>query len=145
MSCNREARSRREQRAKSGAEGKAQGGAEGPGWVSPESEDLEPRREQAKRDNKQGGFTMKAIVTVIGRDQVGIIAAVCALLSEKNINVLDISQTVLQEYFTMIMLVDASQATVKLCSEDTRSGRLTEAGAVGAELGAVTVKFAPVT
>ena len=55
---------------------------------------------------------MRAIVTVIGRDQVGIIAAVCALLSEKNVNVLDISQTVLQEYFTMIMLVDASQATV---------------------------------
>ena len=55
---------------------------------------------------------MRAIVTVIGRDQVGIIAAVCALLSEKNVNVLDISQTVLQEYFTMIMLVDACQATV---------------------------------
>ena len=55
---------------------------------------------------------MRAIVTVIGRDQVGIIAAVCALLSEKNVNVLDISQTVLQEYFTMIMLVDVSQATV---------------------------------
>lgn len=55
---------------------------------------------------------MRAIVTVIGRDQVGIIAAVCALLSEKNVNVLDISQTVLQEYFTMIMLVDTAQATV---------------------------------
>lgn len=55
---------------------------------------------------------MKAIVTVIGRDQVGIIAAVCALLSEKNINVLDISQTVLQEYFTMIMLVDTAGAKV---------------------------------
>lgn len=55
---------------------------------------------------------MRAIVTVIGRDQVGIIAAVCALLSEKNVNVLDISQTVLQEYFTMIMLVDTEQATV---------------------------------
>ena len=55
---------------------------------------------------------MRAIVTVIGRDQVGIIAAVCALLSEKNVNVLDISQTVLQEYFTMIMLVKYSQATV---------------------------------
>ena len=54
---------------------------------------------------------MKAIVTVIGRDQVGISAAVCALLSEKNVNVLDISQTVLQDYFTMIMLVDVSQAT----------------------------------
>ena len=55
---------------------------------------------------------MRAIVTVIGRDQVGIIAAVCALLSEKNVNVLDISQTILQEYFTMIMLVDTSNATV---------------------------------
>ena len=55
---------------------------------------------------------MKAIVTVIGKDRVGIIAAVCALLSEKNVNVLDISQTILQDYFTMIMLVDASQANV---------------------------------
>jgi len=55
---------------------------------------------------------MRAIVTVIGRDTVGIIAAVCALLSEKNVNVLDISQTVLQEYFTMIMMVDTSQSTV---------------------------------
>ena len=55
---------------------------------------------------------MKAIVTVIGKDQVGIIAAVCALLSEKNVNVLDISQTILQDYFTMIMLVDVAQSTV---------------------------------
>ena len=52
---------------------------------------------------------MRAIVTVIGKDQVGIIASVCALLSEHNVNVLDISQTILQGYFTMIMLVDASQ------------------------------------
>lgn len=55
---------------------------------------------------------MKAIVTVIGRDQVGIIAAVCTRLSEKNVNVLDISQTILQEYFTMTMLVDVQAATV---------------------------------
>jgi len=53
---------------------------------------------------------MRAIVTVIGKDQVGIIAAVCALLSDHQVNVLDISQTILQEYFTMIMLVDAAQA-----------------------------------
>ena len=51
---------------------------------------------------------MRAIVTVIGKDQVGIIAAVCALLSEKNVNVLDISQTILREFFTMTMLVDLS-------------------------------------
>ena len=55
---------------------------------------------------------MKAIVTVIGKDQVGIIAAVCALLSEKNVNVMDISQTIMQEYFTMIMLVDVSAISV---------------------------------
>ena len=53
---------------------------------------------------------MRAIVTVIGKDRVGIIAAVCAKLSDHGVNVLDISQTVLQEYFTMIMLVDASQS-----------------------------------
>ncbi|MCI8651606.1 MAG: ACT domain-containing protein [Oscillospiraceae bacterium] len=55
---------------------------------------------------------MRAIVTVIGKDQVGIIARVCALLSDQGVNVLDISQTILQEYFTMIMLVDASGAKV---------------------------------
>ncbi len=53
---------------------------------------------------------MRAIVTVIGKDTVGIIARVCALLSEHQVNVLDISQTVLQEYFTMIMLVDTKAA-----------------------------------
>lgn len=53
---------------------------------------------------------MRAIVTVIGKDQVGIIAAVCALLSHHKVNVLDISQTVLQEYFSMIMLVDAKDS-----------------------------------
>ena len=55
---------------------------------------------------------MKAIVTVIGKDQVGIIAAVCSLLAQYHVNVLDISQTILQEYFTMIMLVDITQNTV---------------------------------
>ena len=51
---------------------------------------------------------MKAIVTVIGKDHVGITAAVCSLLAQHNINILDITQTVLQEYFTMVMLVDTS-------------------------------------
>lgn len=55
---------------------------------------------------------MRAIVTVIGKDRVGIIADVTALLAQYSVNVLDISQTVLQEYFTMIMLVDAAQCTV---------------------------------
>ena len=54
---------------------------------------------------------MKAIVTVIGEDRVGIIAAVCQDLAEYNVNVLDISQTVMQGYFTMMMVVDVSGAT----------------------------------
>ena len=51
---------------------------------------------------------MRAIVTVIGKDRVGIIADVCAILAERDVNVLDISQTILQEYFTMVMLVDTT-------------------------------------
>ncbi len=54
---------------------------------------------------------MKAIVTVLGKDTVGIIAAVCTLLARYNVNVLDISQTVLQDYFTMVMLVDLTGCT----------------------------------
>ena len=54
---------------------------------------------------------MKAIVTVIGKDHVGITAAVCSLLAQHNINILDITQTVLQDYFTMVMLVDTSACT----------------------------------
>ena len=54
---------------------------------------------------------MKAIVTVIGEDRVGIIASVCADLAAYNVNVLDISQTVMQGYFTMMMVVDVSGAT----------------------------------
>ena len=49
---------------------------------------------------------MKAIVSVFAKDTKGIIAYITALLAEKEVNVLDISQTLLQEYFAMIMLVD---------------------------------------
>jgi len=55
---------------------------------------------------------MRAIVTVIGKDRVGIIARVCTLLSQRGVNVLDISQTILQDNFTMTMLVDAAGATL---------------------------------
>ena len=51
---------------------------------------------------------MKAILTVIGHDRVGIIAGVCNCLAKENVNVLDISQTILDEYFTMMMVVDVS-------------------------------------
>ena len=55
---------------------------------------------------------MKAIITVIGMDKVGIIAAVCIKLAEMNVNVLDISQTILDGKFTMVMAVDAANANV---------------------------------
>ena len=55
---------------------------------------------------------MKAIVTVIGTDKVGITAKVCTLLAENNINILDITQTILQGNFTMVMLVDLSACTL---------------------------------
>ena len=54
---------------------------------------------------------MKAILTVLGHDRVGIIAGVCNRLAEENINVLDISQTILDGYFTMVMIVDIAGAT----------------------------------
>ena len=57
---------------------------------------------------------MKAIVTVVGKDQVGIIAAVCVHLASFNVNVLDISQTVMQGYFTMMMAVDVSNCNIPL-------------------------------
>lgn len=55
---------------------------------------------------------MNAIVTVVGRDQVGIIARVCTLLARQNVNILDISQTILQGAFTMVMAVDVSKAVL---------------------------------
>ena len=55
---------------------------------------------------------MRAIVTVVGKDQVGIIAAVCNSLASYNVNVLDIRQTVMQGYFTMMMVVDVSKCTI---------------------------------
>ena len=55
---------------------------------------------------------MNAIVTVIGKDKVGIIAAVCIKLAEMNVNVLDLSQTILDGKFTMVMAVDAANANV---------------------------------
>ncbi len=55
---------------------------------------------------------MKAVITVIGSDKVGIIAAVSNILADCNVNILDISQTIMQDIFTMIMLVDVSGACI---------------------------------
>ena len=54
---------------------------------------------------------MKAIVTVIGKDRAGIIAEVCTLLANSQINILDISQTVMEGFFTMTMLIDLAECT----------------------------------
>ncbi len=56
---------------------------------------------------------MKGIITVIGKDSVGIIAKVCTYLAEENINILDISQTIINGYFNMMMIVDVSQNSAK--------------------------------
>ncbi|TCS81053.1 ACT domain-containing protein [Tepidibacillus fermentans] len=56
----------------------------------------------------------KAVVSVIGKDQIGIIAKVTNILAEYQINILDISQTILQDFFTMMMIVDLSNAEGKL-------------------------------
>lgn len=72
---------------------------------------------------------MKAIVTVVGKDRVGIIAAVCTKLAEFNVNVLDISQTVMQGYFTMMMATEVSQCNVSVAELNKAME------AMGAEMG----------
>ncbi|MBQ7700411.1 MAG: ACT domain-containing protein [Clostridia bacterium] len=59
---------------------------------------------------------MKAVITVVGRDSVGIIAKVSAVCSEYHANIVDISQSVLSEYFAMIMVVDIDGLTVPFTS-----------------------------
>jgi ACT domain-containing protein len=56
--------------------------------------------------------SLRIVVTVIGHDKVGIIAAVSSLLADAHVNIIDISQTTLREFFTMIMLADLEHATL---------------------------------
>jgi ACT domain-containing protein len=71
----------------------------------------------------------RIIITVIGHDRVGIIAGISAILAENNINILDISQTILQGFFTMVMVVDSTSSKVDV-------GQLREIlSAKGRELG----------
>lgn len=67
----------------------------------------------------------KTIITVVGKDAVGIIAKVCTYLAENNANILDISQTIVQEYFNMMMIVDLSQVDKPF---EVVSNELTEVG-----------------
>lgn len=52
----------------------------------------------------------RTVITVVGKDKVGITAKVCTYLAENNINILDISQTIVQGFFNMMMIVDAAEA-----------------------------------
>ncbi len=72
---------------------------------------------------------MRAVVTVVGKDKTGIIAKVSAFLAEREVNILDISQTILEDYFAMIMLVDISNAKMAL------SALAEECAAMGEEIG----------
>lgn len=74
---------------------------------------------------------MKGIITVLGNDKVGIIAKVCSYLSEGNINILDISQTIVKGYFNMMMIVefDESSKAIELVSDELEK--------LGSEIGVV--------
>ena len=73
----------------------------------------------------------KCIVTVLGEDTVGIIAKVCTYLAENEINILDISQTIVQGYFNMMMIVDTNQM------QKTFGDMADELAALGEEIGVV--------
>lgn len=67
---------------------------------------------------------MKAVVTVVGKDRVGIIANVCTALAGFGVNVLDINQTVMQGYFTMMMVVEVTMCNVPLAELVTKMDEL---------------------
>ena len=71
----------------------------------------------------------KTIITVVGKDTVGIIARVCTYLAENNVNILDISQTIVQGYFNMMMVTDATKC------EKSAAQIADELEAVGKEIG----------
>ncbi len=71
----------------------------------------------------------KIVITVVGKDTVGIVAAVCTYLAENHINILDITQTILQDFFNMMMIVDVTKM------EKTFDEMAKELAAVGEEKG----------
>ncbi len=73
----------------------------------------------------------KPIITVVGKDTVGIIAKVCTYLADNNINILDISQTIVQDYFNMMMIVDANKSEKMLATIQS------ELKAIGEEIGVI--------
>jgi len=75
---------------------------------------------------------MNGIITVLGKDKVGIIAKVCVYLSEQGINILDISQTIVQGYFNMMMIVDMENSYSSF--EDVFSGLENLGKEIGVEI-----------
>ncbi len=71
----------------------------------------------------------KIIITIVGKDRVGIVAKTCNYLADNNMNILDITQTILQEYFNMMMIVDISG------SEKSFDDMARELAQVGQEIG----------
>ncbi|HJJ33208.1 MAG TPA: ACT domain-containing protein [Methanocorpusculum sp.] len=71
----------------------------------------------------------KVIITVVGRDTVGIIARVCTYLSDKHVNVEDISQTIVQGYFNMMMIVNIAKSTASFADMSAEMDK------IGDELG----------
>lgn len=70
----------------------------------------------------------RTIITVVGKDTVGIIAKVCTYMADNQINILDISQTIIQGFFNMMMIVDTSRMTIDyatMTDEITRLGERT--------------------
>ena len=65
----------------------------------------------------------RAIITIIGSDRVGIIAGISNVLAEANVNILDISQSVIREFFTMIMMVDLADSAVSFHALSERLAR----------------------
>lgn len=78
---------------------------------------------------------MKAIVTVIGKDMVGIIAEVSAKCAESNANVIEVTQSVLQELFAMVMLVDISHLNCEFSAFSERLDKL--GGSMGLKISAM--------
>ena len=74
----------------------------------------------------------KVIITVVGKDTVGIIARVCTYLAENNVNVLDITQTIVQGFFNMMMVVDANNSTKEF--EDLARGLEQLGGTIGVDI-----------
>jgi ACT domain-containing protein len=84
-----------------------------------------------KFKDRSPSIMKKTIITVVGRDTVGIIAKVCTYLANNQINVLDISQTIVDDYFNMMMIADMAKATksVSEVSDDLEE--------IGAEIGVI--------